>query len=233
MKFPSVLFVLSILTFSTALPVFRSRAINGLVLRQGKPTSALYGNSTTSALSAPSKSPGTTKPPTAINVEGANENAAATKETSSSVTADQVQSAVSGFAKDANTVSGVLNILPSVTNPLQIGALATAAFNAESNEDSQRSVLFAAAGNAGASANAKIVSNTPAVLNGLKAMMTSPSVFSVKANVAPIEAARNPNILPSITELSNAALSAMNLSPTAQTFPATGQNRRAAFGGFA
>ncbi|ESZ92601.1 hypothetical protein SBOR_7018 [Sclerotinia borealis F-4128] len=229
MKFSSVLFALSTLTLSTALPVIRSPSISSLAHREGNSTLALIGNSTSSALSASSTSSDTIKPTTAINLEDLNEDVTTTKATSSSdssrkskVTAAQVKSAVSGFANDANTVSAALNKLPSMTDKSDIASLAGKAFNAESDEDSQRSVLLSAAGSAGSSANSKIVKNTPAVLNGLKAIMKNPSTSSVKSNVATIESARNPNILPSITELSNAALSAMSLSQTAQKFPATG-----------
>ncbi|KAA8571235.1 hypothetical protein EYC84_000568 [Monilinia fructicola] len=201
MRFSSILLVLSTLTFSTALPVFQSRSTAGLFVREGNSTSALFGNSTSSAVSASSASSGTAKPTTTTNLADLNEDPAKTK---------AVFGAVKGSPQH------------NMTDPFQISALAGQAFNAESNEDSQRAVLFAAAGNAGASANSKIVQNTPTVLNGLKAMMTAPSVFSVKANVASIQAARNPNILPSITQLSNAALGAMGLPPTAQKFPATG-----------
>lgn len=193
MRFSSILLVLSTLTFSTALPVFQSRSTAGLFVREGNSTSALFGNSTSSAVSASSASSGTAKPTTTTNLADLNEDPAKTKAVfggGQRVTSAQVQSAVSGFANDANTVSAALNKLPSMTDPFQISALAGQAFNAESNEDSQRAVLFAAAGNAGASANSKIVQNTPTVLNGLKAMMTAPSVFSVKANVASIQAAR-------------------------------------------
>ncbi|KAB8298332.1 hypothetical protein EYC80_002059 [Monilinia laxa] len=226
MRFSSVLLVLSTLTFSTALPVFRSRSTDGLFVREGNSTLALFGNSTSSAVPASSTSSGTAKPTTATDLADLNEHPAKTKAFfgggGKKVTSAQVQSAVSGFANDANTVSAALNKLPSMTDPFQISALAGQAFSAESDEDSQRSVLFAAAGTAGAAANSKIVQNTPTVLNGLKAMMNAPSFLTVKSNVATIQAARNPNILPSITQLSNAALGAMGLPATAQKFPATG-----------
>ncbi|THV54535.1 hypothetical protein BGAL_0025g00560 [Botrytis galanthina] len=224
MKFSYVLVALSALTFSTALPVIRPGSINGLVVRAGNSTSSLSGNSTASTASSTSSD--SAKPTTAINLEDINENVASSKATfaSKKVTAAQVKSAVSGFASDANTVSAALNKLPSMTDKSDISALAGKAFAAESDEDSQRSVLFAAAGSAGSSANSKIVKNTPAVLKGLKAMVINPSTASVKSNVATIESARNPNILPSITQLSNAALGAMSLSQTAQKFPATGTN---------
>ncbi|CAD6448449.1 797b3e93-7cf2-4514-84c7-ea348a3393fd-CDS [Sclerotinia trifoliorum] len=191
MKFSSVLFVLSTLTFSTALPVTRRGFISGLAVREGNSTLALFSNSTSSSTSSISSS--SAKPTTEINLESLKEDAAAKKATSGSkskVTAAQVKSAVSGFANDANTVSAALNKLPSMTDRSDIASLAGKAFNAESDEDSQRSVLFAAAGSAGSSANSKIVKNTPAVLKGLKAIMVNPSIISVKYNVATIEAAR-------------------------------------------
>lgn len=192
MRISSVLFVLFTLTFSTALPVIRSRAINGLVLREGNSTLAYYGNSTSSELSISSTSSSAAKLTATINLEDINEDAATVKSPSSSskVTAAQVKSAVSGFANDANTVSSALNKLPTVTDKNQIAALAGTAFKAETDEDSQRSVLFSAAGSAGSSANSKIVKNTPTVLKGLKAIMTNPSTSSVKSNVATIQSAR-------------------------------------------
>ncbi|QSZ34406.1 hypothetical protein DSL72_005998 [Monilinia vaccinii-corymbosi] len=205
MHFSTVLLVLSTFTFSTALPVIRSTSTDGLTVRaeNSQPTTAIlseYLTEYTAKIKA--------------TFSG--------RATSNKATSAKVQSAVSGFANDANTVSAALNQLPSMTNPIQIAALAKSAFNAESDEDSQRSVLFAAAGKAGASANTKIVQNTPAVLKGLKAMMQAPSALSVKYNVASIQAVRNPNILPSITALSNKALVAMGLPATAKAFPPTG-----------
>lgn len=184
MKFSSTLFILSTLTFSSALPVIRSQSINGLAVREGNSTSSVSPTSS-----------GTAKSTTAINLDDLNENAATTKATSSAassskVTAAQVKAAVSGFANDANTVSSALNQLPGLTDKKQIASLAGKAFNAESDEDSQRAVLASAAGSAGSSSNSKIIKNTPAVLSGLKAIMNSPSTSSVTSNVATIEKAR-------------------------------------------
>lgn len=184
MKFSSILFILSTLTFSSALPVIRSQSINELAVREGNSTSSVSPTSS-----------GTAKLTTAINLDDLNENAATTKATSSAassnkVTAAQVKAAVSGFANDANTVSSALNQLPGLTDKKQIASLAGKAFNAESNEDSQRAVLASAAGSAGSSSNSKIIKNTPAVLSGLKAIMNNPSTSSVTSNVATIEKAR-------------------------------------------
>ncbi|KUJ19609.1 uncharacterized protein LY89DRAFT_642756 [Mollisia scopiformis] len=137
------------------------------------------------------------------------------------VTSASVKSAVQNFANDANTVSSSLNQLGSTTDTATIKSLATTAFKAESDEDGQRSVLASAAGSAGSASNSKIVKNTPTVLNGLSAIMKKPTVATTKSNLATIQNARNPNILPSITQLSNAALDAMGLPQTAQKFPAT------------
>nr|ARJ57516.1 putative secreted effector protein CSEP034 [Podosphaera xanthii] len=137
---------------------------------------------------------------------------------------DSVTKAVSNFDRDATMVSAALNSLPNLTNSKQIKSVAKSAFDAESDEDAQRSVLAAAAGDAGKSPNSKIVQFTPAVLNGLMAISQKGTVESVQQNLPAIESARNPNILPSITKLSNAALDAVGLPMTAQKFPATGQN---------
>ncbi|CZR70137.1 uncharacterized protein PAC_20038 [Phialocephala subalpina] len=135
------------------------------------------------------------------------------------VNAASVKTASSNFATDANTVSASINKMGQTTDKNTIKSLATTAFNAESDEDAQRSVLAAAAGSAGKASNAKIVKNTPTVLDGLSAIMRNPA--SVKSNLQTIQNARNPQILPSITQLSNAALSAMGLPQTQQQFPAT------------
>ncbi|KAH8646566.1 hypothetical protein BGZ60DRAFT_509652 [Tricladium varicosporioides] len=138
-------------------------------------------------------------------------------------TADAVQTAADNFAKDANTVSASLNQLPSETDATKIKALATTAFKAESDEDAQRAVLFAADPNGGASANAKIVKNTPTVLDGLSNIQKNPTPQNVAKMVDTIAAARNPQILPSITQLSNSAMKAVGLPAAAQKFPATNQ----------
>jgi hypothetical protein len=101
-----------------------------------------------------------------------------------------VQQAATNFAKDANTVSASLNQLPDETSAANIKSLATTAFNAESDEDAQRSVLAAAAGSAGSASNTKIVQNTPTVLKGLMAIMQNPTAATVKSNVATIQNSR-------------------------------------------
>ncbi|CAD6442648.1 beff4417-86e4-45af-bc13-92cc7777112d-CDS [Sclerotinia trifoliorum] len=75
MKFSSVLFVLSTLTFSTALPVTRRGFISGLAVREGNSTLALFSNSTSSSTSSISSS--SAKPTTEINLESLKEDAAA------------------------------------------------------------------------------------------------------------------------------------------------------------
>ncbi|KAF8846569.1 hypothetical protein BDZ45DRAFT_666807 [Acephala macrosclerotiorum] len=135
------------------------------------------------------------------------------------VNAASVKQAASNFATDANTVSASINKMGQTTDKDTIKSLATTAFKAESDEDAQRSVLAAAAGSAGQASNAKIIKNTPIVLNGLSAIIRNPA--STKSNLQTIQNARNPQILPSITQLSNAALDAMGLPQTQQEFPAT------------
>ncbi|KAL2070880.1 hypothetical protein VTL71DRAFT_13906 [Oculimacula yallundae] len=132
-----------------------------------------------------------------------------------------VQYAAGAFANDATTVSASLNALGKETNPEMIRALATVAFTAESDEDQRRNVLNTAGGSAAKNANALIVKNTPAVLDGLQNIMNDPTVATTKTNLQSIEAARNPNILPSITELSNAAMMMSGLQPLAVEFPQT------------
>lgn len=117
-------------------------------------------------------------------------------------TANAVQTAADNFAKDANTVSASLNQLPSETDATKIKALATTAFKAESDEDAQRAVLFAADPNGGASANTKIVKNTPTVLDGLSNIQKNPTPQNVAKMVDTISAARFVSPLP-LTPRSN------------------------------
>ncbi|RDW70951.1 hypothetical protein BP6252_07514 [Coleophoma cylindrospora] len=147
--------------------------------------------------------------------------AAAKAASTTKASAQSVQSAVSGFASDANTVSSSLNSLLTTTNTATIKSLATTAFARETNENSQRAVLAAASGTAATAANALIVKNTPIVLKGLQAIIDNPTAATAKSNVATISKARNANILPSITTLSNAALKAVGLTQNAQKFTAT------------
>lgn len=98
-------------------------------------------------------------------------------------------------------------------------------------------MLATAAGSAGAKSNALIVKNTPAVLDGLMTIQNDPTPETAAAALPAIEQARyaphlsglastnfdrNPNILPSITQLSQAALDNAGVtSMTAVTFPLT------------
>ncbi|PVH84272.1 hypothetical protein DL98DRAFT_569237 [Cadophora sp. DSE1049] len=132
-----------------------------------------------------------------------------------------VQYAAGAFANDATTVSASLNALGTEQNPEMIRALASVAFTAESDEDQRRNVLNTAGGSAAKNANALIVKNTPAVLDGLQNIMNDPTPATAKTNLQSIETARNPNILPSITELSNAAMMMTGLQPLAVEFPPT------------
>ncbi|KAI6249692.1 hypothetical protein HI914_01169 [Erysiphe necator] len=140
---------------------------------------------------------------------------AASNSTGNNITNDSVQRAADGFAQDAGIVSNAINAMTSMTDQNAIKATAQRAFDAESDEDNQRKVLAAAAGTAGNSANSKIQKYTPTVLNGLKAITKDPSPDSVQKNTQMMEDPRNANILPSITQLSNAALDAMGLAQTA------------------
>lgn len=83
-----------------------------------------------------------------------------------------------------------VNSLATATDKDTIKSLASTGFDAETDEDSKRSVLAAAAGSAGSSPNSKIVQNTPTVLMGLKNIMNSPSAASATKNLATIEKAR-------------------------------------------
>ncbi|CAL3966287.1 hypothetical protein PZA11_002985 [Diplocarpon coronariae] len=137
--------------------------------------------------------------------------------------APMVQYAAGAFANDANTVSASLNALGTEQDPEKIRSLATTAFQAESDEDQRRNVLNTAGGSQAKAANALIVKNTPTVLDGLQAIMTDPTPATAKSNLQTIEDARNPNILPSITKLSNAAMVNAGLQPMAVEFaPTTG-----------
>ncbi|KAI6246928.1 hypothetical protein HI914_05114 [Erysiphe necator] len=137
------------------------------------------------------------------------------------VTADSVKRAADNFAQDAGIVSNALNVMTTMTDQAAIKATALRAFKAESNEDNQRAVLAAAAGPAGATPNRKIQQYTPTVLDGLDAISKDASPDSVMKNTIMMENARNPNILPSITDLSNAALNAMGLDKSAQNLQKT------------
>ncbi|KAK0103352.1 hypothetical protein ONS95_005378 [Cadophora gregata] len=104
--------------------------------------------------------------------------------------APAVQYAAGAFANDATTVSASLNALGTEQNPEMIRALASVAFTAESDEDQRRNVLNTAGGSAAKNANSLIVKNTPAVLDGLQAIMNDPTPANAKSNLQTIEAAR-------------------------------------------
>lgn len=61
------------------------------------------------------------------------------------------------------------------TDKTMLKQLASQGFTAEQDENQHRAVLNKAAGNDAASANQKIVDNTPTVLNGLQSIMNNPS----------------------------------------------------------
>lgn len=102
----------------------------------------------------------------------------------------EVENAAANFKNDATTVSASLNNIGDTTDATQIKLLATEAFNAENDEDAQRAVLFAAAGPDGSDSNDKIVQNTPAVLDGLAALMSKQNAATVLKNLQSIEDAR-------------------------------------------
>lgn len=146
---------------------------------------------------------------------------------------DAVTRAVDNFARDADTVSAALNNLPTLTDKNEISTTARRAFDAESDEDNQRSVLAAAAGGAGDRSNSLIMRFTPAVLDGLDAIARAGTIDAILQNLPAVERARNPNILPSITQLSNAALDALGINnKQAKNFPpTTGTSKLAQIGG--
>ncbi|KAI0999438.1 hypothetical protein K3495_g8759 [Podosphaera aphanis] len=142
--------------------------------------------------------------------------------------ADTIMSAVDAFAKDANTVSAQMNALPGLMNELDIKSAAKAALDAENDEGPIVKLLATTAGNGGLAANTRLMKYGPTVVAGLMDMANKGTVESVKTNIAMIEEVRNPNVLPSITELSNAALDSMGITTkVAQKFPVTGSNRPA------
>lgn len=106
----------------------------------------------------------------------------------STPTAKQVQQAADNFAGDVATVSNSLNKLGTTTDTTQRKALADAGFKAESDEDAQRSVLFAAGNNN--AANTKIVDNTPTVLDGLSSISKDPSDTNTAKQLQTMETAR-------------------------------------------
>ncbi|KAH8896506.1 hypothetical protein GQ53DRAFT_585004, partial [Thozetella sp. PMI_491] len=132
-----------------------------------------------------------------------------------------VQNAANSFAGDVATVSSSLNGLGTTTDKNKIKQLATAGYNAELDEDQHRAVLFQAAGSSAKAANQKIVDNTPIVLKGLQSIMQNPTQANTAKQLNTIETARNAQILPSITQLSNSAFQAAGVQATAQKFAST------------
>ncbi|KAK2608332.1 hypothetical protein N8I77_006950 [Diaporthe amygdali] len=134
-----------------------------------------------------------------------------------------VQNAASSFAGDVAIVSSSLNGMGTTTDTNQIRTMARKAFVAEKDEDQHRAVLDDAAGRDAQQANKKIVDNTPIVLDGLQSIMRNPSMANTMKQLSRVETSRNANILPSITQLSNAAFQNTGVNSQAKTFdPTTG-----------
>ncbi|KAH7397505.1 hypothetical protein BKA64DRAFT_753047 [Cadophora sp. MPI-SDFR-AT-0126] len=211
MKFLSVV-ILSLIGTSVAMP------LNPRASAAPKAPAKGSGTSTTPAkASAPAAK---ASPSNAAASDTATTDTPATIQGNSN--AAMVMYAAGAFANDAMTVSASLNTLGTETDPEKIRQIATTAFQAESDEDQRRNVLATAAGSAGAKSNALIVKNTPAVLDGLMTIQNDPTPETAAAALPAIEQARNPNILPSITQLSQAALDNAGVtSMTAVTFPLT------------
>lgn len=102
--------------------------------------------------------------------------------------ASSVQTAADNFASDVSIVSNSLNTLGTTTDEAERKKLANAGFKAESDEDNQRSVLFAAGQND--AANQKIVDNTPTVLDGLSSIAKDPSDSNTAQQLQTMETAR-------------------------------------------
>ncbi|KAH8659851.1 hypothetical protein BX600DRAFT_51149 [Xylariales sp. PMI_506] len=141
------------------------------------------------------------------------------RKTSATPTVKAVQQAADNFASDVSTVSHSLNTLGTTTSQTERVTLANAGYKAESNENAQRAVLFAAGSNT--NANTKIVDNTPTVLDGLSSIASNPSDANTEKQLATMEAARNANILPSITSLTQSAFNAVGIDATAEKFAST------------
>ncbi|KAH8799658.1 hypothetical protein F5884DRAFT_113043 [Xylogone sp. PMI_703] len=133
----------------------------------------------------------------------------------------EVTSAITSFSDDVNAVSAALTALKTETDISTIAVIAAIGFSAESDEDNHRQVLFRFAGDAGNNANQMITTFTPKVLNGFRAIINDPSPETANSQAQQISAIRNPNILPSITELANAALAGVGEAPSAPSFPPT------------
>ncbi|KAJ3251000.1 hypothetical protein HK103_002940 [Boothiomyces macroporosus] len=133
-----------------------------------------------------------------------------TGDPSSQITAQKGQNAltaVRNFLGDVQMVSNAINLIGSgeVTDPATIATLAQVAFNAEINENEQRQILVAAAGQAGAEANSNILTFTPTVLNGLQAIASNPNQNAQQLALM-MGTVRDARILPSISNLATAAL---------------------------
>ncbi|KAK8113581.1 hypothetical protein PG984_014107 [Apiospora sp. TS-2023a] len=140
-----------------------------------------------------------------------------------------VQKAADNFAGDVSIVSNSLNTLITTTNTAARTKLAKAGFDAETDEDNQRSVLFASGKNT--AANGLIVKFTPTVLDGLKSIQNNPSQANTEQQVKTMETARNANILPSITKLTQSAFQAAGVNAQAKTFASTTGSKSAGAAG--
>lgn len=107
---------------------------------------------------------------------------------SSTPSASSVQTAADNFSSDVSIVSNSLNTLGTTTDQATRTKLANTGFKAETDEDNQRSVLFAAGQNS--AANTKIVDNTPAVLNGFSSIAKNPSDANTAKQLQTMETAR-------------------------------------------
>lgn len=110
--------------------------------------------------------------------------------TASKATQSKVTNAANSFAGDVATVSNSINKLATTTDTKTIKSLATTGFKAEQDEDQHRAILSSAAGTSGNAANSKIVQYTPVVLDGLSAIMKSPSAATVKKTLPKVSAQR-------------------------------------------
>ncbi|KAH7346903.1 hypothetical protein BKA65DRAFT_478073 [Rhexocercosporidium sp. MPI-PUGE-AT-0058] len=220
MKFLSIV-LLSLIGTSVAAPLnIRATSTNKAAASTAPKAPAKGASGASSGAAAKSSAPAAKASPSA---DASTPNSAGTPATvQGNSNAAAVMYAAGAFANDAMTVSASLNTLGTETDPEKIRQLATVAFQAESDEDQRRNVLATAAGSAGAKSNALIVKNTPAVLDGLMTIQNDPTPETAAAALPAIESARNPNILPSITQLSQSALDNAGVtSMTAVTFPLT------------
>ncbi|POS86489.1 hypothetical protein EPUL_006078 [Erysiphe pulchra] len=204
MRYVQILSLLAIAQVAVANPIYQ--------LSRAKLASA--SGSTGSQNSSKSSSSNTSSQPSTTN-------STSSSMSTNAPSKDMVMQAAANFAQDVGIVSNAINKMTSMTDQDAIKDTAQRAFNAESDEDNQRQILIAAAGSAGETANRKIQQYTPTVLDGLDAITKDPSPDSVQVNTKMMEDARNPNILPSITQLSNAALDNMGLEKAAPNFKKT------------